>query len=461
MLFSSYEFLVFLAVVLVLAQYFKGRSRNHVLLVASYAFYASWNPYFLSLLMFSTCLDFLCGGQIAKSSAPGRRKAYLAASLVGNLGVLSYFKYGNFFMENIALVSGVDATPFYLNVIIPLGISFYTFQSMSYTIDMYRGASDPYDKLLDFALYVTFFPQLIAGPILRAGDFKPQLSRTEPVREDEMLKGVELFFVGLFKKVVIADNLGRAVDPVFASPDTYSGASILLASTMFWVQIYCDFSGYSTMARGVASLFGFHLPRNFNFPILAYNPLVYRRSWHITMGNWFTDYVYKPLGGSRVGDLRYAANIMITWTALGLWHGASWNFIGWGAYNGAILAVYAVFMRRKTWSLPVFPGKRILGWMLNAPTLIFSALLFRSHDMSDFQIGLGRVVTWADGKDVATGWFISLAGLFLVHLICFRWYREEFLQNVGWVPRVLALSAGTILIALLASSTRPFMYFQF
>jgi len=461
MLFNSYQFLFFLAIVLLLAQVFRGRSRNRMLLVVSYVFYASWNPLFVLLLVFSTCLDFFCGGQIARSSTRVAKRGYLAASLLGNLGILAYFKYGNFFLENIAFISGVDASPFYLDVIIPLGISFYTFQSMSYTIDMYRGTSSPYENLFDFALYVTFFPQLIAGPILRAGEFKPQLERTDPVKDSEIIQGVELFALGMFKKVVIADNLGGVVDPVFASPGDYGAASILLASTLFWVQIYCDFSGYSTMARGIASLFGFHLPRNFYFPILAHNPLVYRRTWHITMGNWFTDYIYKPLGGSRVGDLRYAFNILVTWTALGLWHGASWNFIGWGAYNGAILATYAIVMRRKSWSLPEFPGKQIGGWMLNAPTLVFSAMMFRSESMGQLGMMLTRIASWEGGESIDTVWFGVLGVLFVVHLASFMKYDENLLMRLGWPGRVVLLGGVTALIATLGSASRPFMYFQF
>jgi alginate O-acetyltransferase complex protein AlgI len=461
MRFNSFEFAVFLAVVLALAPWFQGRRRHALLLVASYFFYGTWNPPFLLLLWFSTGLDFACGGWIAKTRSRAARRAALATSLVGNLGVLFYFKYGNFFLENVAFVSGIDPEPFYLDVIIPLGISFYTFQSMSYTLDVYRGAAEPCDSLLDFALYVTFFPQLIAGPILRVSEFLPQLRRTDPVREEEILRGVELFLLGLFKKVVVADNLAILADRVFASPASYSASAIAVGTLAFWIQIYCDFSGYSTMARGLASFFGFRLPRNFDYPQLRHNPLQYRRTWHITMGNWFTDYVYKPLGGSRVGDARFAFNILVTWTLLGLWHGASWHFVLWGAYNGVILAVYSVVMRRKRWSLPAFPGKLVLGWLINVGLLVFSAMLFRAQSMGDVAIMAGKLLRWDAGLTVAFEWYAAIALLTSIHAFCFWHYREDLLQRLRWPARVSVVATILVLIATLGATGRPFLYFQF
>jgi len=459
--FNSFEFLVFLAVVLALAPLFRGRRRHGLLLAASYFFYGTWNPPFLLLLWFSTGLDFVCGGRIAVARSRVARRAYLCASLVGNLGVLFYFKYGNFFLDNIAFVSGIDPEPFYLDVIIPLGISFYTFQSMSYTLDVYRGATEPCDSLLDFALYVTFFPQLIAGPILRASEFLPQLRRTDPVREEEILRGVELFLLGLFKKVVVADNLAILADRVFANPDSFDAAAVTVATLAFWIQIYCDFSGYSTMARGLACFFGFRLPRNFDYPQLRHNPLQYRRTWHITMGNWFTDYVYKPLGGSRVGDARFAFNILVTWTLLGLWHGASWHFVMWGAYNGVILAVYSVVMRRKRWSLPAFPGKLFCGWLINVGLLLFSSMLFRAQSMADVAIMARKLLTWGGGTSVAGEWTAVIALLTGIHALCFWYYREDLLQRIGWPARAAVVATVLTLIAGLGATGRPFIYFQF
>jgi alginate O-acetyltransferase complex protein AlgI len=459
--FNSLEFGVFLAVVFALAALFKGRRRNVLLLLASYFFYGSWNPPFLLLLWFSTLLDFVCGGRIGKTDRRGVRTAYLMASIVGNLGILFYFKYGNFFLDNIAFISGIDPEPFYLKVVIPLGISFYTFQSMSYTLDVFRRETKPCRSFLDFSLYVTFFPQLIAGPILRASQFLPQLRRTDPVRTDEILRGIELFLVGLFKKVVVADNIALLADRVFAEPTRFSAAAIALGSVAFAIQIYCDFSGYSTMARGLGSLFGFKLPRNFDYPLLRWNPLLIRQSWHMTMGRWFQDYVYRPMSRGRVGDVRFAFNIIFNWMLLGLWHGASWHFVAWGLSNGVQLAAYLVVLRRKRWALPEFPGKRFLGWCIIFSLWIPSAIFFRAGNMAEAWTMLVRLFSGAAGLHVAREWAFGMGLLGAVHFLSFRYYKEDLLQRLGWAGRVAAVSATVLAIALLGATGRPFIYFQF
>jgi D-alanyl-lipoteichoic acid acyltransferase DltB (MBOAT superfamily) len=346
-------------------------------------------------------------------------------------------------------------------VVIPLGISFYTFQSMTYTIDMYRGTSPPCKDFLEFALFVTFFPHMIAGPILRSSEFLPQLRRTAPLTQAEVLRGVELFGLGLFKKVVVADNLALLADRVFGSPTGYSGAGVALGSLAFWIQIYCDFSAYSTMAQGLAALLGISLPKNFDYPQLRHNPILYRRSWHITMGNWFTDYVYHPLGGSRVGDARFGFNIFVTWTLLGLWHGASWNFVLWGAYNGVILAVYSVVMRRKRWALPAFRGKLFCGWLINVSMLLFSAMLFRAPDAATAWLMTQKIFSWAPGRDVDLAWVGFIAALVAAHAICFWHYQEDLLQRLRWPGRVLLASVVVLAIAIFGATGRPFIYFQF
>jgi D-alanyl-lipoteichoic acid acyltransferase DltB (MBOAT superfamily) len=459
--FNSYEFAVFFAVLLALLPFFRGRRRHGLLLAASYVFYGAWNVPFVALLVFTTTLDYVCGGRIAAAATTARKRAWLAFSLLGNLGPLFYFKYGNFFLENVAFVAGVDPEPFYLNVVIPLGISFYTFQSLSYTLDMYRKAYAPCRSFLDFALFVTFFPQLVAGPILRAGEFLPQLSRAAPVTEPEVLRGVELFLLGLFKKVVVADNLALLADAVFASPGDYGGAAVLAGTWAFWAQIYCDFSGYSTMAQGLASMLGFWLPRNFDYPQLRHNPMQYRQTWHITLGNWISDYVYRPLGGSRVGDLRFAFNLVFTWMLLGLWHGAAWNFVLWGSYNGVILAIYAVVMRRKRWALPAFPGKKFCGWLLIVASNLLSSIFFRASSAADAGELIRRIVTWAPGSEVAPEWWAVLALLLGVHALSFWYYREDLLLRLRWPGRIALITGAVVAIALLGAGGRPFIYFQF
>jgi alginate O-acetyltransferase complex protein AlgI len=417
--FNSYEFFIFFAVVLALSPLLKARARHMMLLAGSYIFYATWNPPFVLLLLFSTVLDFTCGARIHATEDKRKRLAWLWTSLVGNLGVLAYFKYGNFFLDNVAFVSGIDPEPFYLDVVIPLGISFYTFQSMSYTLDIYRRSVDPCKRFLDFALYVTFFPQLIAGPILRINEFLPQLERKDPVRQEEILRGTELFLLGLFKKVVIADNIAVISDIVFANPGEYNGLANLIAAVAFWIQVYCDFSGYSTMARGIASLLGFRLPRNFLYPQFQYNPPGFRRTWHMTMATWFSDYVYRPLGGGRVSDGRFFFNVMLTWTLLGFWHGASWNFILWGAWNGAILAVYSVVLRRKKWALPDFTGKRFLGWLINIILGVPSCILFRAQSASDGWAMCKSIFLWESGGTVDVNWGWAILGLIAIHALSY------------------------------------------
>jgi len=462
MRFNSVEFAVFLPVVLLVWSLLRGRARHVFLLLASYVFYATWNPPFVVLLWLSTVLDYVCGGRMARTTSPVARRVYLGASLVGNLGVLCYFKYGNFFLDNVAFVSGIDPEPFYLNVVIPLGISFYTFQTMSYSIDVYRGAAEPCDDFLDFALYVTFFPQLIAGPILRVAQFLPQLRRTDPLGEDEILRGVELFLGGLFKKMVLADNFAILADQVFADPASFSGSAIWLGAMAFAIQIYCDFSAYSEMAQGLGHFFGFRLPRNFDFPLLKWNPLLQRLSWHRTMGTWFADYVFRPLGGWTENDLRFAFNMMTMWTLIGLWHGAAWHFILWGFNSGLLLTLYMIVMRRKRWALPDFTGKRFCGWFLNYLYWIAAIVFFRAQSMEDVGTLFGRLLTGAPGTEVTLAWLAFIAVFFAGHLASFKWnYDDDLLLRLGWPGRVAAVTVTVVAIMLFAATGRPFIYFQF
>jgi alginate O-acetyltransferase complex protein AlgI len=334
---------------------------------------------------------------------------------------------------------------------------------MSYTIDVYRGAAEPTESFLDFALYVTFFPQLIAGPILRAAQFLPQLRRTEPLREDEILRGVELFLGGLFKKVVIADNFALVADKVFADPGAFSATAIWVGAMSFAIQIYCDFSGYSEMAQGVGHFFGFKLPRNFDFPLLKWNPLLQRLSWHRTMGSWFADYIFRPLGGWVENDLRFAFNMMTMWILIGLWHGAAWHFIFWGFNSGLLVTIYMIVMRRKTWSLPAFPGKRFLGWFANYVYWAAAICFFRAQNLEDVGLLLGRLATWSAGVDLPRGWIVCIVLFFLGHLASFTWnYDDDLLQRLGWVGRIGWITTTVLAIVLLgASGGRAFIYFQF
>lgn len=383
MLFNSLHFLIFFLVVFGLTSLLrdKVRARNAVLLVAGYYFYAWWNWRFCFLLAFTTLFDFFCGWMLYvpvdvlalhadrslnrsgkaledASHEPLRRTArdkwFVAASMAVNLIILGFFKYYNFFAQSTAdflTHLGLQAHLPVLNVVLPLGISFYTFQSMNYVIDVYRGELEAERSLLNFALFVSFFPHLVAGPILRATSLMPQVKRPSDIRWEKICIGFYLFVWGLFKKVVIADSVSGIADDVFAnftgtvskahSATTLAGGgTALLGIYAFAIQIYCDFSGYTDMARGCAKILGFELPHNFNLPYFAANASDFWRRWHISLSTWLRDYLYIPLGGNRKGTVRTYVNLMITMLLGGLWHGAAWTFVLWGAYHGTLLCIH-------------------------------------------------------------------------------------------------------------------------
>lgn len=461
MLFNSLPF-----VLLALATFFawcgsRGTTRLTILLVASYLFYGSWNPLYLPLLLYSTVLDYQVSKWMDRTESAWARRLLLATSLVGNLGVLVYFKYWDFLLSNL----GLSAAParlqtFHVYGSIPPGLSFYTFQTLSHTLDVYRRRSPACRSLSAFALYVAFFPQLVAGPILRSHEFLPQLARDRTPSPAEVTQALELFLVGLFKKVVVADNLGLIVDRVYREPWALSGAGVGLVGLFFWAQVYCDFSGYSTMARGLGRLFGYDLPRNFDAPLLATDPLAYRRSWHITMSEWFRDYVFHPLGGTRLGPWRAAFNILLTWGLFGLWHGAAWTFVLWGFYNGAIQAANRERLRRGL-LVPAFPGRAVAGWLLNLAFCVPSALVFRAASLGQGFGLASRLFTLAPGVPAPALWWGIAFVLGGLHLLSRRAYREDLLQRLPAWGQVAALAGLTAIVVLGAAGQRPFVYFQF
>lgn len=351
MLFNSLAFLVFLPTVLVAYFFLPRKFRNLGLLIASYAFYACWDARFLSLLIISTVVDYWCSKRIRDSSNQAYRRRLLWLSLGVNLGLLAVFKYFNFFADNfIALLTlcGLDADPGLIRVILPVGISFYTFQTLSYTIDVYRGDLEPADNILDFAVYVSYFPQLVAGPIERASNLLPQLYKDREFDRDQFIDGIGLIATGFFKKVVVADRCAALVNAGFASDVLpYPGCQNWLFLYAFAFQIYCDFSGYSDIARGVSKMFGIELMLNFGKPYLVSNPSRFWRHWHISLSTWLRDYLYIPLGGNRGGVSAVYRNLMITMVLGGLWHGAGWAFLFWGLYQGGLLVAHRFFLQDK------------------------------------------------------------------------------------------------------------------
>lgn len=348
MVFTSLHFVVFFAVVYALYRVLPHRWQNWMLLGASYYFYGSWDWRFLSLLIGSTVVDFLVGRYLGREQAPGKRKLALILSLGFNLGMIGFFKYFEFFEESlIALgsVVGWQFDPFTLDVILPIGISFYTFMTISYVIDVYRRAITPTTHILDFALFVAYFPHLVAGPILRASLLLPQIERPRTITREQMVAGLWLIGWGCFQKMFVADNLAPLVDTVFAPSATPTGADVLVASWAFAFQIYGDFAGYSNIARGTSKLMGIELNVNFLFPYFVVAPQAFWKNWHISLSTWLRDYLYIPLGGNRGGAWKTHRNLMITMALGGLWHGAAWTFVIWGVYQGVVLVVARVIAR--------------------------------------------------------------------------------------------------------------------
>jgi alginate O-acetyltransferase complex protein AlgI len=336
-IFHSLDFVGFFVLVTALYWVLPLRAQNVLLLIASYVFYGWIHPWFLILIGISTVLDYALA--LAIERWPGRRRGWLWVSLGSNLGMLAFFKYFNFFVENVhAVLLGVgwEISLPVLRVILPVGISFYTFQSLSYTIDVYRGELKARRSLLDFAVFVSLFPQLVAGPIVRAAYLLPQVEQERRFSFDAARTGLVKIAWGFFKKLVIADNVGVVANKVFALSDpTFP---ILWAGVFaFAIQIYADFSAYTDIARGVSRWLGFELPENFDHPYFARSPSDFWRRWHISLSTWFRDYVYVPLGGSRGGEWRWIRNILLTFLLSGFWHGASWNYVLWGAYHGLLL----------------------------------------------------------------------------------------------------------------------------
>ena len=346
MIFSDAEFWRFFAVVFLLYAILPHRGQNWLLLGASYVFYGAWDWRFLGLLMFSTTADYGIGRALEASRDPVLRQRIVILSVMMNLTFLGFFKYFNFFTQSfidLAQGLGFQPDPFTLSIALPVGISFYTFQSMSYTIDVYRGDLKPCRNFFDFALFVAFFPQLVAGPIVRATHLLPRVLAPRVLSWEDMGRGAVLCLTGLIKKIVIADGLAPLVDTVYGggSADP-TGAQVAFATWAFALQIYCDFSGYTDIARGVAKILGFELPVNFAQPYFATNPQEFWRRWHISLSTWLRDYLYISLGGNRGGRVKTYRNLFLTMLLGGIWHGAAWNYVLWGAYQGGLLCLHRV-----------------------------------------------------------------------------------------------------------------------
>jgi len=394
MLFNSLEFAVFLPVVFLAYWFFVNRNlraQNLILLVASYIFYGWWDWRFLSLIIISSTADYIIGIQLSKIDKTRARKYLLIVSVFINIGLLGFFKYYNFFIESFSEAFTFFGTSFRadrLNIVLPVGISFYTFQTLSYTIDVYRKRIEAEKDWVVFYAYVSFFPQLVAGPIERASNLLPQFTNKRHFSYDRGVEGMRQILWGLFKKVVIADNCAVIVNQVFANPNEYLGYELLLAAILFAFQIYCDFSGYSDIAIGTGKLFGFNLMKNFALPYFSRDIAEFWRRWHISLSTWFRDYLYIPLGGSRGTILKVIRNILIIFIVSGFWHGANWTFIFWGFLN-AIYFIPLILSSRNRQHLDIVAKGRMLPnvkefFQIGTTFLLtlFAWIFFRSETIS-------------------------------------------------------------------------------
>jgi len=482
MLFNSFEFALFLPLSFLLYWFvFKKhlKSQNLFLLAISYVFYGWWDWRFLSLIAFSSFVDFIAGQQIEKANTKARKKLFLWISICTNLGFLGFFKYFNFFTESFADMMnmiGMQANPWSLNVILPVGISFYTFQTMSYTIDLYRGQMKAEKDPIAFFAYVSFFPQLVAGPIERAVNLLPQFKVKREFTYEQGADGMRLILWGLFKKVVIADNCAIFVNEVFANYQNASGLELILGAVFFAFQIYGDFSGYSDIAIGTAKLFGFNLMTNFRTPYFSRDMAEFWRRWHISLSTWFRDYVYIPLGGSRVGKGRAVFNTFVIFVVSGFWHGANWTFIIWGALNAVyFLPLLLMGKNRKNTNtvaenrfLPNFKELWQMGTTFTLTCLAW--VFFRSESLGDAFIYLEKIF-----NSKATLFKIQAPGLigYSIPIIILLWILIEWLIRQNNIDKLFKGNSNIILkygfyytlviIILLfgAFDKSEFIYFQF
>lgn len=470
MKFNSLEYILLLVTTLVLFFRLPYRGRLLLLIASSILFYAFWNIPLVSLIFISAIVDFTAGQMIARSQHKGRRVGFLLLSLLTNLGLLGYFKYANFFVENIQMALGGTSEGRYLEILLPPGISFYTFQTMSYTIDVYRGKIQPTRSFLRFFLYVCFFPQLVAGPIERAAHLLKQFDHAARRRLslENFVIGARMIIWGMFKKVVFADYCGLIADRVYANPGGFDGWSAIVATYAFTLQIYCDFSAYSEIARGSARLFGIDLMQNFDQPYLTTDISTFWRRWHISLSTWIRDYLYFPLGGSRCGKSRALMNLVITMALSGLWHGAAWNFVIWGLFHGVLLLLTALLTRQVFFQ--VFRGRagrawRLLAWFVNFHLVVFGWILFRVNAMADTWTILGRIAASVGSLQLPTrgqATFVLFTGLFVLGSYLKR--RYQVLQRIDQNATVSVLFYGLLIIGMLLFSLPDgpqFIYFQF
>jgi len=458
MLFHTWIFLFFFLIVYpVYIAVKKTKLKELWLLIASYTFYGWWNPLYLFLIAYSTIVDYFVVTKMARSK---RRKIWLSLSITNNLILLSFFKYGTFFAENLNLLLSSLKIPYAFDmpdVLLPVGISFFIFQSMSYTIDYYRGRIEREKSIIRYAVFVSLFSQLVAGPIERAKNLLPQLRQTPKISTQDISDGLSLFIVGLFKKVALADYLALYVDKVYDVPEQYQGPALLLATFCFSWQIYFDFSGYTDMARGVARMMGFRLMLNFNNPYLATGLGDFWSRWHISLSTWFKDYVYIPLGGNRKGQFNTYKNMFLAMIISGLWHGAAWTFVIWGTLH-ALGRILTRDLERTEYYQKKVP--KIIKQILVFTFVTFAWIFFRAANFSDACLIVSNIFSF-DLADPAIP-LLLLALIFSVWLYQFAYEsRARIILELRTVRIATVILMIFYLVICASPSNQPFIYFQF
>lgn len=462
MLFNSIDFAIFLPIVFILYWFVTEKNlklQNFLIVAASYLFYGWWDWRFLSLILFSTIVDYSIGLKLRNEENVFKRKILLWTSILVNLGFLGFFKYYNFFLDNFTAAFSFFGQEFQgasLNIILPVGISFYTFQTMSYTIDVYKRKLEPTDDFIAFSAFVSFFPQLVAGPIERATHLLPQVQRKRLMIKEEIINGLHLIIYGLFLKVFVADTLAPQVNEIFANYNTVSGGSLILGAIFFSFQIYGDFSGYSKIARGTAKLFGFNLMVNFDKPYFSRNIAEFWRKWHISLNTWFRDYLYIPIGGSRLGKHKALRNTLIVFLVSGFWHGANWTFIAWGLVHSLLFAPLLLFNLNRKYLEPInlneFSLKslvQLLSIILTFSLVTLAWIFFRSESMSD-AIGFIQNMSFEFSDYKSFLWIVVIA--LVVDII---------IDNNRVKKYVLPALISLIIASGIANTSSEFIYFQF
>lgn len=475
MLFNSFTFWLFFLVVIVVYRRIGHAAQNRLLLIASYIFYGFWDYRFLSLIFLSTVVDYFAAQYIAASDSKSRQKHWLNVSIAFNLGILGFFKYWNFFIDeftDLLVLFGFNSSLPVLNVVLPVGISFYTFQTMSYTIDVYRGVTKPTNRFLDFALYVSFFPQLVAGPIERSSQLLPQILLKRSTSGRDFSEGFYHVLTGLFKKVVIADNMAPLVNTVFSKPPSdLTGPEVIMGVYAFAFQIYGDFSGYSSIAKGIAQWMGFELMWNFKNPYFSVTPSEFWARWHISLSSWLRDYLYIPLGGSKEGKRRTLRNLVITMGLGGLWHGAGWTFILWGLYHGLLLVVYRLMGREENEfgtrrHVEFSRVKHALKMILFFQLVCVSWLLFRADSID--QVFSMVYQTFSDLTFTGfAGYGLAMIAFFAGPLMVLEYWTERsgnllvLLEANKLVQLFVYLYLILMIIVFPPLISQEFIYFQF